>query len=191
MGEPDETWSAWSADQTDPATASTASPPGRFIQYRVKLSTTDPRRTPELRSVSLELPHLQPGSGDHPARRPRLEHRRRSRHARSRLSLRWDASDPNDDDLNFTLKVRKEGWPEWIRLTDEPITEKTFAWDTTAFPSGSYRLKLIASDRPSNSPDDALTRERESLTFIVDHDPPSVDAHSAAAAVPRSLSRTS
>jgi hypothetical protein len=57
---------------------------------------------------------------------------------------------------------------------DEPVTEKTFAWDTTAFPSGSYRLKLVASDRPSNSPGDALTRERESLTFIVDHDQPSV-----------------
>ncbi len=70
--------------------------------------------------------------------------------------------------------VRKEGWPEWIRLDDEPLTEKTFAWDTTAFPSGSYRLKLTASDRPSNSPVDALSRERESLAFLVDHDSPSV-----------------
>jgi len=174
VAEPDETWSAWSADQANPATASTSSPPGRFIQYRVKLSTTDPRRTPELRSVSLsfrtsnlapeitrlDVPDLSNADG---ATR------------QSRLSLRWEAADPNDDDLDFLLKVRKEGWPEWIRLTDLPITEKTFAWDTTAFPSGSYRLKLVASDRPSNSPGDALSRERESLTFIVDHDPPSVD----------------
>ena len=75
---------------------------------------------------------------------------------------------------SFTIKVRKDGWPDWIDLTDEPITEKTYAWDTTAFPSGSYRLKLVASDRPSNSPDDALTRDRESLSFIVDHDSPAV-----------------
>ena len=81
---------------------------------------------------------------------------------------------PTTTTSNYTLKVRKEGWPEWIELTDEPITEKTFAWDTTAFPSGSYRVKLVASDRPSNSPDDALSRERESVSFIVDHDPPSV-----------------
>jgi len=174
VGEPDETWSEWSAGQADPATASTASPAGRFIQYRVKLSTKDPQRTPELRSVAvsyrtsnlapevtrLDVPDLSAADGA--ARQ-------------SRLSVHWEASDPNDDDLNFMLKVRKQGWPEWIAFTDQPITEKTFAWDTTAFPSGSYRLKLVASDRPSNSPGDALFRERESLTFIVDHDPPSVD----------------
>jgi len=174
VGEPDETWSAWSADQTNPATASTASPAGRFIQYRVKLSTKDLHRTPDLRSVSLSYrtSNLAPeisrldvpdvSIADGAARQ-------------TRLSVRWDASDPNDDELNFILKVRKEGWPEWIRLTDEPITEKTFAWDTTAFPSGPYQLKLVASDRPSNSPGDALNRERESLRFIVDHDPPAVD----------------
>ena len=44
----------------------------------------------------------------------------------TRLNLRWDATDPNDDDLNYTLKVRKEGWPEWIELFDLPITEKTY-----------------------------------------------------------------
>ena len=53
VGEPDETWSDWSAEQTDPASARVDSPPGRFVQYRVKLATTDPRRTPELRSVAL------------------------------------------------------------------------------------------------------------------------------------------
>ena len=37
-----------------------------------------------------------------------------------------------------------------------------------------YRVKLLASDRPSNSPDEALARDRESVTFIVDHDPPAV-----------------
>ena len=173
VGEPDETWSPWSASQTDPAASVAASPPARFIQYRAKLATTDPRRTPELRSVSvsyrtsnlapeitrLDVPDLSTADGA--ARQ-------------TRLNLRWEATDPNDDELNFTLTVRKEGWPEWIELFDLPITEKLFAWDTTAFPSGTYRVKLLASDRPSNSPDEALTRDRESVTFIVDHDPPAV-----------------
>ena len=53
VGEPDETWSAWSPGQTDSASARVASPPGRFVQYRVTLETSDSRRTPELRSVSL------------------------------------------------------------------------------------------------------------------------------------------
>jgi hypothetical protein len=173
VGEPDETWSAWSAEQTEPAKASTACPPGRFVQYRVKLSTSDPRHTPELRSVALsyrtanlapeitrlEIPDVSVADGAA---------------KQTRLNIRWDATDPNEDDMTYTLKVRKEGWPEWIRLDSEPLTDKTFAWDTTAFPSGSYRLKLTATDRPSNSADDALTRERDSLTFLVDHDPPTV-----------------
>jgi hypothetical protein len=173
VGEPDETWSAWSAEQTDPHKASTACPAGRFIQYRVKLSTSNPRHSPELRSVSLsyrtanlapeitrlDIPDLSAADGAA---------------KQTRLNIRWEATDPNEDELNYSLKVCKDGWPEWIQLDSEPLTEKTFAWDTTAFPSGSYRLKLTASDRPSNSASDALSRERESLAFLVDHDAPSV-----------------
>ncbi len=83
-------------------------------------------------------------------------------------------TDPNDDELNFLVQVRKEGWPAWITLTETPITEKSYNWDTTAFPSGDYRMRLVVSDRPSNSPDDALTRDRESPSFVVDHEPPQV-----------------
>ncbi len=175
VGEPDETWSPWSAELTEPGRAAGAVPPGRFIQYRVKLTSTDPLRTPDLRSVSvnyrtanlapeisrLDVPDLSAGDGA--ARQ-------------TKLNIRWDTTDPNDDELNFTLKVRKDGWPEWIALTESPITEKSFAWDTTAFPSGTYRLKLFASDRPSNSPEESLGRDRESVAFLVDHEPPQVSA---------------
>ena len=51
VGEPDATWSAWSADQSDPVSASAKVPPGRFAQYQVKLATSDPASTPELRSL--------------------------------------------------------------------------------------------------------------------------------------------
>jgi hypothetical protein len=173
VAEPDETWSDWSAVQSDPASAKVASPPGRFVQYRVTLATADPRRTPELRSVALsyrtsnlapeiskvDVPDITAADGTL---------------RQARLNIRWDVTDPNEDDLNFTVSVRKDGWPSWIRLNQDPITEKTFGWDTTAFPSGLYRVRVVASDRPSNSPDDALTRERESLSFLVDHDPPRV-----------------
>lgn len=173
VGEPDETWSAWSAEQTDPAAARAESPPGRFVQYKVRMTTKDPKRTPELRSVALsfrssnlppeinklDVPDLSAGDGA--ARQ-------------TRLTVRWEVSDPNNDDLNYTVRLRKEGWPSWITLTETPITEKTYAWDTTAFPSGFYRIGLTASDRPSNSPEDALSRDRESESFIVDHDPPQV-----------------
>jgi len=173
VGEPDETWSAWSAAQTDPSAARAESPPGRFVQYRVKLSTRDPKRTPELSSVALSF-----RSSNLPPEINRLDvpdvSTADGTTRQTRLNLRWEVSDPNDDELGYTVQVRKDGWPSWISLTETPITEKTYAWDTTAFPSGYYRLRLTATDRPSNSPDDAITRDRESPSFIVDHEPPQV-----------------
>ncbi len=174
VGTPDETWSGWSPEQSDPRSAQAQSPLGRFAQYRVKLSTRDPRRTPELRGVSLsyrstnlppEIAKLETpdvSTTDGAARQPRL-------------NIRWEVSDPNDDDLDFLVQVRKEGWPTWISLTESPITEKTYTWDTSAFPSGRYRVKLVAGDRPSNSPGDALVRDRESSSFLIDHDSPRVE----------------
>jgi hypothetical protein len=173
VGEPDETWSPWSAGLTAAGHAAEGLPPGRFVQYRIKLTTTDPRSTPDLRSVSvnyrtanlapeisrLDVPDLSAADGA--ARQ-------------TRLNIRWDANDPNDDELSFTLRVKKDGWPEWVALNESPITEKSFAWDTTAFPSGTYRLKLFATDRPSNSPEEAILRDRESVSFLVDHEAPSV-----------------
>ena len=44
VGEPDETWSPWTASQIEKSAGATASPPARFVQYRAKLSTTDPRQ---------------------------------------------------------------------------------------------------------------------------------------------------
>ncbi|WP_165073595.1 NHL repeat-containing protein [Paludisphaera rhizosphaerae] len=173
VGEPDGTWSPWSPEQTDPSKAQAQAPVGRFVQYRARLATKDPKKSPELRSVSvayrstnlhpeinkLDIPDVS--SADGAAKQ-------------AKLNVRWEVTDPNDDDLNYLVQVRKEGWPTWINLTDSPITEKSYSWDTTAFPSGRYRVKLIAGDRPSNSPEDALTRERESASFLVDHDAPKV-----------------
>jgi hypothetical protein len=173
VGEPDETWSAWSAEQRDCDRATNGAPSGRFLQYRARLASTDARHTPELRSAALsyrtanlapeitrfDVPDLSAADGTV---------------RQTRLNVRWDASDPNDDDINYVLKLCKEGWPDWIALGEAPITEKSFTWDTTAFPSGRYRLKLIASDRQSNKPAESLSRDKESVSFIVDHEPPQV-----------------
>ncbi len=40
VSEPDDTWSAWSAEQTDPRDAHAAAPLARYFQYRVTLTTS-------------------------------------------------------------------------------------------------------------------------------------------------------
>jgi hypothetical protein len=173
VGDPDATWTDWSEPQTNPQTARAKIAAGRFVQLRATLTTADPTATPELQSMALryqtvnlppeiariDVPDLSEGDG---ATR------------QTRLTLRWDVSDPNGDELNYTLHIRKDGWPDWVRLGNEPLTEKTFNWDTTAVPAGLYRLRVTATDRPSNEPAEALTRDRTSEPFIVDHEAPAV-----------------
>jgi hypothetical protein len=173
VAEPDATWSGWAAEQTDSETSQAHAPAARFVQYRVKLATKDPAVSPELTAVALRYQ-----SANLPPEISRLDLPDVSAldgaTRQTRLSIRWDVTDPNDDDMSYVLSLRKDGWPDWVRLTEQPITEKTYSWDASSVPAGRYRVKLEASDRPSNNAADALTRDRVSESFLVDTEPPVV-----------------
>ncbi len=53
------------------------------------------------------------------------------------------------------------------------VKETSFSWDTTEVPDGVYRVKIIASDRPSN-PVGWLTDEAVSAPFLVANMPPTL-----------------
>ncbi len=171
VAEPDVTWSDWSAEQTDPAAARIRAPAARFLQYRVTLTSDDPKVTPELRNLSLryattnqapeitsfDVPDLDAVNLDNP----------------KQLKLKWSATDPNDDELTYSLHVRKDSWKDWV-LLDEDLEKKTYDWDTTGFPTGMYQVKLVASDRRDNPEGEALTGARISAPVPVSHTPPTV-----------------
>ncbi len=92
------------------------------------------------------------------------------------LTLRWEASDPNGDELRYRLEVRPEAQPEgWLELADE-IEETQWPFDATALPDGRYRFRLSASDERGNgSPAEALSVLRESEPVVVDNSPPVLD----------------
>jgi WD40 repeat protein len=88
-------------------------------------------------------------------------------------TLVWRADDENDDELSYDVLYRREGETEWTPLRrglDEPI----LVWDTTTVPNGTYFLRVIASDAPSNPAGNALTGERDSSAIQVDHTPPAI-----------------
>ena len=76
-------------------------------------------------------------------------------------SVLWSAHDDNDDELVFSVYYRAENDQNW-RLLKGDLKQKFYAWDTTTMPDGAYYLKVVASDAPSNPPDQALSGERES-----------------------------
>ena len=83
----------------------------------------------------------------------------------------WDASDPNQDKLIYSVAIRAEGDKEWTMLVDK--TEDTFySFDTTGFHEGLYFIKVTASDLPSNTPETAKTAEAVSEPFLIDNTPP-------------------
>ena len=176
---PDETWSEWSVDETDPTSAAAQCPAGRFLQYRVTLRTQDSLLTPTVRSVAvryltanqqpqftkLTVPHVEEGDGKTP-----LE----------KLKITWAAKDPNKDELVYRLSFRKDDWKNWITAKDE-LTAVEYEWDTTSVPEGVYLVRVEASDRRSNPPDVALDATRVSEPFIVDAAAPQVVAKLVAA----------
>jgi ligand-binding sensor domain-containing protein len=94
------------------------------------------------------------------------------------LGARWLALDPNGDTLQYRVEIRGASETDWKLLKDK-ISEKYLSWDSTAFPDGEYRLRVTASDAPSNPPADALTGQMESDPFWIDNTPPKITGLSA------------
>lgn len=171
VAEPDETWSDWSAEQLDSQKAVVLAPAARFLQYRVTLETDNPARTPSLRSLALRYMTTNQAPEVSTVEAPDLD--TVNLENPKKLKFKWTGTDANEDDLTYDLHVRKDGWKDWV-LLEEGLEKKEYEWDTTTTPSGIYQLKVTASDRKDNPPEDTLTGERVSAPFAVAHTPPSV-----------------
>ena len=98
---------------------------------------------------------------------------------RTAITVRWAAHDDNGDDLTFGLYLRGDGEHEWRLLKDE-VSDKAYGFDATQIPDGGYEIKVVASDAPAHTPGDALTGSKVSDRFEVDTTPPVVTGLSAA-----------
>jgi hypothetical protein len=93
----------------------------------------------------------------------------------TKLKIQWQAKDPNDDTLQYTVYFKGTGETRWLLLKDK-LNDTNYQWDTEAVPDGEYRIKVLASDEPSNPIDTALKGERVSDGFMIDNTPPVVKA---------------
>ncbi len=86
-------------------------------------------------------------------------------------TLVWRADDENDDDLVYDVLYRREGESTW-RTLRKAVSDTILVWDTTTVPNGTYFVKIVASDAPSNSTNGALVGEMDSVAFEIDNSPP-------------------
>lgn len=88
-------------------------------------------------------------------------------------TLQWRAEDENEDDLSYAVHYRREGDATWKLLRDG-ILDTILVWDTTTVANGTYFIRVVASDAPSNSTTTALEGELESAALDVDNAPSAI-----------------
>ncbi|MCI0568632.1 MAG: hypothetical protein L0Z52_10700 [Acidobacteria bacterium] len=120
-----------------------------------------------------------PGRGDrdkaahHPTQQPRPQSDPEGRAAQ------WGASDPNGDDLVYSVYYRGADERQW-KLMEKDLTDSFFSWDATSLADGTYLLRVVAADSPSNPEGAFLSAERLSDPFDVDNNPPQIGPIQAA-----------
>ena len=201
---PDRTWSPWGAPLKEAGGAPIDCPSARFLQWRATLATNDPRRSPELREVDVvymqrnlppefrKMEILPPGAslqevpaaagqgGDpKPGDADAATHHRPKPGSRRTFepgarSVTWQVSDPNDDDLIYDVQFRAQDETTWKTIRTR-IDEDFVTFDGSTLPDGTYLVRVIASDAPSNPAGQALTAEKISQPFDVDNTPPRIE----------------
>jgi hypothetical protein len=83
--------------------------------------------------------------------------------------------------LTYTVDIRGAGETEW-KLLKNKVREKHISWDSISFPDGEYRIRITASDSPSNPPDHALSGSAESEPFLIDNTAPRISGLTASLA---------
>lgn len=94
--------------------------------------------------------------------------------SRNRVVISWLGEDKNRDTLEYAVYYRGVSETNW-KLLKKDLRETTLTLDPDTLPDGRYRVKIVASDAPSNTPETALSTERESEVFMVDNTPPVVE----------------
>jgi hypothetical protein len=200
---PDRNWSPWVA--VDRASDHPLDiPAARFIQWKAILRPGEPAAridsvtvnyrpkniAPEVQDVSTQVGARYPapvrpsgtersepanfGGGSSPVVKA-FDSTPSPARDRNSIGVRWSAEDDNDDDLTYSLFYRGDGETGWRPLTKEKLSERYFSFDADLLPDGGYTIKVIASDAPSNTPEDTLYAEKESPRFEVDTTPPRVE----------------
>ena len=101
-----------------------------------------------------------------------------SRPTGQQILISWQADDPDGDKLSYSLWFRGEDEREW-KLLRADIADNTYLLDGDMLADGRYFFRVVASDRPSNPPNQARQVELIGTPVLIDNTPPVVNAGAA------------
>lgn len=198
-----DTWSSWSPALAQATGEKIVSPAARYLRWKAIFNSTQTENTPVIQKVAItylqknmapqirkivvndpenwldqEAAEEEDYNQEGPDGSSQLtysgtsieEWRKRDLSIRN---VRWSCSDENRDDLKYMLFFRGENEKNWREL-EKNLTKNSYRWDSEKWPDGSYEIRLVASDSPSNSPAFAKTSEKITEIFLIDNTGPQV-----------------
>jgi hypothetical protein len=93
--------------------------------------------------------------------------------AGQQIQVVWQADDPDNDRLVYSLYFRGEDESQWKMLRAN-LTETVYSMDSDALADGRYFFRVVASDRPSNALNTTREAELVSMPILIDSTPPAV-----------------
>jgi hypothetical protein len=161
-------WSRWSSLIPANTYRKISSPAARFLQFRLVLKRSAKGMSPVIRSARISYQQINV-----PPVLSSVQTKYISKPAHA-LAVNWQASDPNGDTLAYTVEYRQKGIPVWIQVAKN-ISGHHYVWHLAGIPDGYYRVKVIATDAPDNTPRTARRVARESSRILVDNTPPAIN----------------
>jgi len=184
---PDATWSGFQhlADLRPTAHGGTgrlASPPARYVQYRVTLGGANARldevslfylpQNQRARVTELTIADGGAAAGATPAAGSAAA---ATRVHSPIVKLRWKVENPDGDELSYRLTFREENDAVWRPLAGpDPLSKAEYDWNTEGLPDGTYTVRVITSDERAQPRERALDSTFVSAPILVDNRKPEV-----------------
>ena len=202
---PNETWSAWEPVRGETSRGKVGNPGARYLQWRAVLrggnatlrelnvAYVSRNIAPEITSLQalpanvglLANPPIQidPNielSGQEPqtfgivvaVQPPRRVFQRGAR------AFQWTGEDRNGDKIVYDVHFKENADAAW-KLLKENISENFATVDGLSLADGSYLIRVVAKDAPSNPAGRSLSGERLSESFVIDNSQPAVSVSAA------------
>jgi len=197
-------WSDWSKPLAGSG-AAVASPPARYIQFRVSMETNHAGRTPVLEQF--EAAYLRANEpprvvsiteivfDEEKNRAQAVERFRQAMRKRATNNKQQSSRPPRPPAPEGAQPIRVLKWDAedpngdtlayslYFRgqgetmwiLLDDDLPRPEYAWNTNTVADGWYELKVVATDRPDNPADAARTGERVSDPILIDNTAPVIE----------------
>ncbi len=192
----DGTWSDWES-YTRPEGEQIASPPARYLQWKVALSGAatvisdiefaylQKNLAPQIETITIHGPgeYFPPDAraDNEESSNPsfvqsgiqRARPLGKAEFKKGYMSASWTFRDENSDFLRFDVLLKRSGSNSWIPLAKD-YELQVLSWDSQLMMDGEYQMKISVSDAPSNPSDRAKSSEKKSGSFIIDNTAPEI-----------------